>query len=397
MRDIKALESAILSVVPRVRAMRHDIHQHPELGFEEHRTQGLVRRFLEEYGYSPRVSAETGLVADLNPSRAALTVALRADLDCLPIHETTDIPYRSRHDGRSHKCGHDGHTAILLGVAAVLAAERETIPGNVRLLFQPAEEGVRGGGARVMVREGVLEGVREIYGLHNWPAWPKGQVRVRTGAMLAQVHSFAIEIRGVGGHASQPQLCRDPILAGAHLVTSLQSVVSRGLGYQGGAVVSVAAFQAGSADNIIPAVARLRGTIRTFHPEVTTRVLERVREICAGVGSTFGVRAELSVVEGYPVTMNEGSCAEAVARVASRLVGSENVLDADLPMAGGEDFSYFAEAVPGAYFFLGAKKEGEDTPVCHHPDFDFDDDLLPLGIRMFLGILQDRFHELGPR
>lgn len=379
----------------RLQEIRHDIHRHPELGFEEVRTQGLVRAWLEQRGYSPRVLAETGLVADLHPGRPGPTIALRADLDCLPMQETTDLPYRSIHAGRAHKCGHDGHTAILLGVADILARHRDEVPGNVRLVFQPAEEGVRGGGARVMLAEGALDGVREIYGLHNWPAFAKGELRVQPGPMLAQVHELTITIHGKGGHGSQPQLCRDPIVVGAHLVTALQTVVSRGLGYAGGAVVSITQFTAGTTHNVIPDTAKLRGTIRSFEPAVTERVLERLREVVGGTAATFAVDIDLQIAVGYPVTMNHPTCAEAVRRVGVALLGADKVSAAGLPMAGGEDFSYFAQAVPGAYFFLGARRGEQDTPVCHHPDFDFDDDLIPLGVAMFLGLVRDRMAALA--
>lgn len=385
----------IEGLAPQLRQIRRDIHQHPELGFEETRTQALVRAWLSERGYTPRVCAETGLVADLKPGAAGPTVALRADLDCLPMQETTDLAYRSVHDGRAHKCGHDGHTAILLGVADILARYRDAVPGNVRLLFQPAEEGVRGGGAKVMVAEGALAGAAEVYGLHNWPGFPKGQVHVRAGAMLAQVHILSLTITGVGGHASQPQLCRDPIVAGAHLVTALQTVVSRGLGYAGGAVLSITQFTAGTTHNIIPEVAHLRGTVRSFHPEVGERVLTRLREVVDGTAAALGVRIELEVEDGYPVTMNAEHCAAAVARVAAAVVGPARVSEAGVPMAGGEDFAYMARAVPGGYFFLGARRGEEDTPVCHHPDFDFDDELIPTGIAMFLGLCRDRLAALA--
>ncbi len=391
------LETSISALVPELRSIRHDIHQHPELGFEEVRTQALVRAWLEERGYSPRSCAETGLIADLHPDRHGTgpTIALRADIDCLPMEELTDLPYRSVHGGRAHKCGHDGHTTILLGVADVLARRRDAIDGNVRLLFQPAEEGVRGGGAKVMVAEGALDGVDEVYGLHNWPGYPQGELRVCAGPLMAQVHSFTITITGKGGHGSQPQLCRDPIVAGAHLVTSLQTVVSRALGYEGGAVVSVTAFQAGNTDNVIPASARLLGTIRTFAPAVTERVLARVRGILSGVAATFDVSVDLDLKTGYPVLINDPGCAEAVTRVGREVLGSAKVSDDGLPMAGGEDFAYFAQHTPSAYFFLGAQRPGEDTPVCHHPDFDFDDALIPLGIQVFVGLVRDRLGALG--
>jgi amidohydrolase len=384
----------IEALAPQLRQIRRDIHRHPELGFEETRTQALVRAWLQARGYTPRDCADTGLVADLHPGRPGPTIALRADLDCLPMHETTDIPHRSVHDGRAHKCGHDGHTAILLGVADILARYRDDVGGNVRLLFQPAEEGVRGGGAKVMVAEGALVGAAEVYGLHNWPGFPKGQVHVQPGPMLAQVHTLTLTITGKGGHASQPQVCRDPIVAGAHLVAALQTVVARGLGYTGGAVVSITQFTAGTTHNVIPGSALLRGTVRTFHPEVGERVLDRIREVVDGTAATFGVRVELDVEVGYPVTMNDAGCAAAVARVAQDVVGPARVTDAGLPCAGAEDFAYLAAAVPGAYFFLGARRGEEDTPVCHHPDFDFDDDLIPTGMAVMLGLCRDRLAAL---
>jgi amidohydrolase len=391
------IRSEVKSLLPELLEVRHDIHRHPELGFEEHRTQALVRDWLEARGFKPRDCADTGLIADLHPEgRTGPTIALRADLDCLPIQEETDLPYRSIHAGRSHKCGHDGHTTILMGVAALLAEQRERIQGNVRLLFQPAEEGVRGGGAKVMVAEGALDGVQEVYGLHNWPAWPKGELRVDAGPVMAQADLFEIIVRGVGGHGSQPQLCRDPIAAAAHMVTALQTVVSRGVGSAGGAVLSVCEFHAGTAANIIPDTTRLSGTIRTFAESTRTRVLERFEEVLEGTRRSFGVNVELDFRPGYPVLVNDAGCAEVVARVGERLLGAEKVSPDDLPMAGGEDFAYFARERPAAYFFLGAKKPGEETPVCHHPDFDFEDELIPVGIQMFLGIVEDRMRELSP-
>jgi amidohydrolase len=390
------LDAAIDGLLPELRRIRHDIHQHPELGFEEVRTQALVKRWLEDRGYSPTTCAETGLVADLHPGRRdGPTIALRADLDCLPMDEPTELPYRSVHAGKAHKCGHDGHTTILMGVADLLARRREAIAGNVRLLFQPAEEGVRGGGAKVMVAEGALDGVAEVYGLHNWPGYPEGEVCVCAGPIMAQVHSFVITIEGKGGHGSQPHLCRDPIVAGAHLVTALQTVVSRELGYEGGAVVSVTAFQAGTTNNVIPSHAVLQGTVRSFAPKVTERVIARIRQIVGGAAATFAVAIDLDLKTGYPVLVNDPRCADAVARVGADLIGADKVSSAGLPMAGGEDFAYFAQQAPSAYFFLGAKRPGEDTPVCHHPDFDFDDRLLPLGIRMFLGLVDDRLAALA--
>jgi amidohydrolase len=383
--------SEIESLTPTLTEIRRDIHKHPELGFEELRTQRLIKGWLTQLGYEPRECARTGLVADLRPELLGRgrSIALRADIDCLPMTERTELEWRSVHDGRAHKCGHDGHTAILLGTAAVLARYREQLPGNVRLLFQPAEEGVDGGGAKVMVAEGALDGIDEIYGLHNWPGYPRGELRVIAGPIMAQVHGFEISVRGRGGHGSQPQDCRDPIVAGAALVGALQTVVSRGLSAAGGAVVSVCSFEAGNTHNVIPEFARMTGTIRSFNAAATERVLARVREVVEGVGATYGVEVDLALEAGYPVLVNDPECVAAVGRVATSL-DALTVRDEGLPMAGGEDFAYFAAEIPGAYFFLGAGREGEDTPGCHHPDFDFDDGLIPLGMQMFLGLVRDR-------
>ncbi len=388
-----ALSVGLDGLIPRLTEVRHDIHRHPELGFEEVRTQAQVRAFLESCGLEPRVMAETGLVADIVNRPGEPFVALRADLDALPIHEKTELPYRSVHDGCSHKCGHDGHTAILLGVAAQLATHRHEIPGNVRLVFQPAEEGVRGGGARVMIEEGVLEGVREIYGLHNWPPFAKGEVRVAGGPAMAEVTNVEITVRGVGGHASQPQANKDPILAASLLVTQLQTIVSRNLAPLEGAVVGISTFHSGTVHNVTPSRADLTGTIRTFDDAVGERVRQRVRDLARGIADGFGVQVDLELKKLYPVLVNDHDCAEAVARVGRRVVGPERVGPEGVPITGAEDFSYYLRRVPGAYFFLGAGRPGESTPGCHHPDFDFDDDLIDVGVRMFLGLVEDR---IGP-
>jgi amidohydrolase len=377
-------------LVARLVEVRRDLHMHPELGFAEHRTQALVEAWLAAHGYATRRVAGTGVVADLKPDATGRTIGLRADLDCLPMPETTDLPWRSVHDGCAHKCGHDGHTAVLLGVAAVLAEHRERIAGNVRLLFQPAEEGVRGGGAKVMVAEGALAGVDEVYGLHNWPPMPQGTLAVRAGPMMAQTFTLEIVVRGVGGHGSEPQRCRDPIVAASHLVVALQTAVSRGLGHKGGAAVSIGRFSAGTTDNVIPERAELSGTVRTFSDEAAERVVSRIREIATGTAATFGVQIDLHVVEGYPVLVNDPTCADAVARVGRALLGDAAVGEHDLPIAGGEDFAYFTRAVPGAYFLLGAGEPGGGSPACHHPDFDFNDALIPSAMAMLLGLVDDR-------
>ncbi len=377
------------ALLPDLVEARRDIHRHPELGFEEARTQAKVRAWLEARGLEPCPSAGTGLVVDVRGTEPGRTVALRADLDCLPMDEKTPLPWRSIHPGRAHKCGHDGHTAILMGVADVLARSRD-FPGTVRLVFQPAEEGVRGGGARVMIDEGVLEGVDEIYGLHNWPLFPKGEVRVASGPVMAQVTNFDVQVTGVGGHASQPHAARDPIVAAAQIVGALQTVVARRVPYGAQAVISVGTFSAGTVRNVIPSRATLTGTMRTFDPDITELVKREVAQLVRGLGQGLGVEAQVEFDPQYPVLNNDPQCADAVARVATELVGPERVSADQLPITGAEDFAYYTQKIPGAYFFLGAGAPEGGTPGCHHPDFDFEDELIPLGIQMFTGLVRAR-------
>lgn len=389
-----SLEADLQALLPRLCEIRHDIHKHPELGFAEHRTQRLVRQWLEGLGLEAKDCASTGLVCDIVGTQPGRTIALRADLDALPMHEHTALDYRSVHDGVAHKCGHDGHTAILLGTAALLTRRRNAgeLAGRVRLIFQPAEEGVDGGGARVMVDEGVLDGVDEIYGLHNWPAFARGEVRVCAGPIMAQVYEFETRITGKGGHASQPQACRDPIVAGAALVSALQTLVSRGLASHEAAILSVGTFHAGEANNVIPDRAILSGTIRCFDADVGARLERRFAEVCAGVAATHGVEIEPGLEAGYPVLINDADCAQAVEHVARACVGPEACSSAALPLTAAEDFAYFTQRRPGAYFFLGAgdPRDPAQTPGCHHPDFDFDDLLIETGMRMFTGLVAAR-------
>jgi len=241
-----------------------------------------------------------------------------------------------------------------------------------------------------MVEEGVLDGVREIYGLHNWPPFPKGRVRVAKGPAMAEVTHLGVRVEGVGGHASQPHATRDPVVAAAHFITAAQTIVSRNLSSHEAAVVSISTLQAGSVHNVIPSRVDLSGTIRTFSDEVTKRVHERLGSLGEGLGAAFGVRFDVELTPQYPVLENHDSCVEAVEAVGRRVVGADLVGSEGVPITGGEDFAFYTRQVPGAYFFLGAGEPGRSVPGCHHPDFDFDDDLIPLGVRMFLGLVEDR-------
>ncbi|MHC5066356.1 MAG: M20 metallopeptidase family protein [Planctomycetota bacterium] len=387
-------EEIIDELGERLVSLRRDLHEYPELGFEEERTQGVLRAWLEEFGYEPRECAGTGLIADLEPAAGSQkpAIALRADIDALPINESSDLPYRSKHPGVAHKCGHDGHSVVMIAVAAALAGMRGELQRRVRLLFQPAEEGVKGGGGQVMVAEGALEGVSEVYGMHNWPGFPFGEMRVAAGPVMAEEHTILVRLEGRGGHASQPQTCRDPVAAAAQMVTALNSIASRGMGHVGGAVLSISCIQAGDTHNVIPSFARLQGTLRCFDEALRDRLLARVREVVEGTATAMQVKAQLEIERGFPILHNDADCADHVRRVGEDQLGASRVSDEGLPLVASEDFSYLAKAVPGAYFFMGAGRPGEDTPSCHHPDFDFDDELIPIAARVFLGLVRERCH-----
>ncbi len=376
----------------RARALRHDLHRHPELGFQERRTQAKVKEWLTAHGWDAREVAGTGLMAERAGSAGdGPTIAIRADLDALPIRETTELEYRSVHEGVAHKCGHDGHTSIVCALAAVLDTRLASLRGKVRLLFQPAEEGATcgGGGGRVMVEEGALDGVDQVFGLHNWPGFPKGEVRVITGTVMAQEHRLAFTIRGRGGHASEPQRCVDPIAAGVRFVQSLYALVARSVGLGGGAVLSITEFHAGTANNIIPDRAQLTGTIRSLDDALGERLAEQVRHAVTALEQSTGVTVDAVVERAYPAVVNDPGATGRLERAARRVLGDDRVSSEGLPLAAAEDFAYMAAAVPGCYFLLGAGDPVGVTPGCHHPDFDFDDELLEPGAAVFLAVIED--------
>lgn len=379
-------------------AIRHDLHAHPELGFEEFRTSKLIRAELDAVGLSPVTCAEPGLYADLRPDLVSRgdSIALRADMDCLPMHEYTDLPYRSRYPGKAHKCGHDGHTTIMLGVAKMLAPQASKLKRNVRLVFQPAEEGARGGGAKHMVAAGLLEPVAEIYGLHNWPPYPQGTLRVKTGPVMAELCDFEITVKGVGGHGGQPQDCVDPIIAAAGLVQQVDGMARHCLGSQGGGVISITKFHSGTANNIVPETVELEGSMRFLNDHVARRMRTSLQRICDGIGQSYGLDVELRLLDSYPLLVNEAACVQTVKNAGRAIFGPDSLSEAGLPRAGSEDFAYFALERPAAYFFLGSGVPGQVTPGCHHPDFDFDDGLIETGVRVFCDIVRQRALSLDP-
>jgi hippurate hydrolase len=361
--------------------IRRDIHANPELGFEETRTSQLVADKLGEWGIEVhRGLARTGVVGVVKGRKnSGRAIGLRADMDCLPMHEAGDAPHKSRVAGRMHACGHDGHTTMLLGAARYLAQTRN-FDGTVNLIFQPAEEG--GGGGRVMVEEGLFQRFpcEAVYALHNWPGLPPGKIAVRPGPMLAATDEIRIRVRGKGGHAALPHLAADPVVAAAHIITALQTVASRNASPVDALVVSLCSMQTSQlgAFNVIPGHVELIGTVRSFAPDIRDLAERRIKEIATAVAQGLGASAEIEYRRGYPATVNTETEARFAARVGERVFGAGNVITDHEPTMGGEDFAYMLQAKPGAYVFLG---QGGAALGCllHNSSYDFNDEVIPLG------------------
>ena len=381
------LPAAAQRAAERAAEIRQDIHRHPEIAYTETRTAGVICDELTALGIEHRtgLAGGTGVLAHL-PGGDGPPVALRADMDALPITERTGKPYASTNEGVMHACGHDGHTAILLGTAAVL--NTMTLPRPVTLVFQPAEEG--GAGGKRMVEDGALDGsvlgpkVEEIFGLHCWPEERLGCVGTIPGPMLAATDELNITITGAQAHAAAPHTGVDPIVAAAHVVTALQAIVSRNTDPLDACVVTVGMFSAGSAPNVIPESATLRGTIRTLTPEQRVLARTRVTETAQRVAQGLGCTAEVNLVEGYPVTHNNADLAARVHTIAERALGAPQVTPVARPIMGGEDFSFYGDHARACFFFLGLCPEGETYPLVHTPEFDFNDDALATGIEMMV-------------
>lgn len=351
----------------RLTEIRRDLHAHPELGYEEHRTAGVVSAVLTELGIPHETGVGvTGVVGRIRGTRGGRAVALRADMDALPMTEETGAPWASRNPGVMHACGHDGHVAMLLGAASTLS--QDPPEHDVVLLFQPAEEG--GAGARRLVRAGVFEGVEAVYGLHGWPGLPLGELTTRPGPMMASADSFTVTLRGSGGHAAQPHLARDPVVAAAHLVTAWQTLASRTAAPTEAVVLTVGKIVAGTAHNVIPDEAVLVGTLRTLSDESTLTMKAAFERILQGVATAFGVSASAAWMENsYPVTYNDPE-------VTARAVAATGAGFQAEPSMAGEDFSFYREAAPGCYLFLGVGA----TPGLHAATYDFPDEALPFGV-----------------
>ncbi|AZC16824.1 MULTISPECIES: M20 aminoacylase family protein [Pseudomonas] len=359
-----------------LRAIRHDIHAHPELGFQENRTAALVARCLQDWGYEVHQGIGcTGVVGVLRNGSSSRTLGLRADMDALPIVEASDAPHSSRHHGCMHACGHDGHTTILLGAARYLAATRQ-FDGTLNLIFQPAEEGQ--GGAEAMLADGLLERFPcdALFGLHNMPGLPAGHLGFRQGAMMASQDLLEVVVEGVGGHGSMPHLAVDPLVAAASMVMALQTVVARNIDAQRAAVVTVGALQAGEAANVIPQQALLRLSLRALDAPVREQMLERVRAIIQTQAASYGCTASILHRPAYPVLVNSPAETEFARQVAVELLG-DSAVDGNTPkLMGSEDFGWMLQRCPGSYLFIG---NGVGQPMVHNPAYDFNDDILLTG------------------
>ena len=368
-------------------AIRRDIHQHPELRFDVERTAGIAADALDALGISVKTGiGRTGVVGDLDVSGATKRIALRADMDALPIQEQTEVPYKSKTDGKAHQCGHDAHTAMLIGTARILSHLKSQLKANIRFIFQPCEEAYPGG-ALAMIEDGVLENVDEIYGIHVFPLYPVGQYATCTGPMLAQSDTFEITITGRGGHAAFPHLTVDPILIGAQFVNAAQSVVSRNIDPLDSAVVSITQFYGGDTKNVIPPFITLGGTVRTLDKTVQTRIRTQLENLLAGIANAHGATYTFAYQEGCPVTFNHEPCVDTAVSSAQALVGEKNVIFPIAPILGGEDFACYSQKIPACFVMVGAGNEKKGiVNMCHHPQFDIDETCMIYGMALTTSI-----------
>lgn len=381
------VKNRFAELLPEITAWRRDLHEHPEILFETHRTSGIVADKLREFGCDDVVTGigRTGVVGVIKgkSDTSGKVIGLRADMDALPIHEQTDVPYKSKTDGAMHACGHDGHTAMLLGAAKYLS-ETRNFDGTVVVIFQPAEEG--GGGGKEMCDDGMMDrwGIQEVYGMHNWPGMPAGQFAIRSGAFFAAADQFEIEIEGKGGHAAKPQETIDTTVVASHVVLALQTIVSRNANPVDQVVVSVTSFETSSkAHNVIPQRVNLRGTVRTLNAEARDLAEKRLTDVVKGTAATFGATATVDYVRGYPVMVNSEDQTDFAIEVAKAVSG--DCAHAPLVM-GGEDFAFMLEERPGAYILVG----NGDTASVHHPEYNFNDDAIPAGCSWWAEIVEQR-------
>ncbi len=388
------VDAHIDAILDEVIKVRHDLHAHPELGYKETRTCKVIQDFLStnDIQFKGGLAKGTGVLAHIS-GQGEKSIGLRADIDALPIVEENTFDWKSVHEGCMHACGHDGHTAILLGTAKVLSliAKEQAIPNPVTFVFQPAEEG--GGGGEQMVLDGCLNGsvlgpiVGMMFGLHGWPQLTLNQVATKAGPMLAADVGVSVTIRGVGGHAAFPYLCKDPIVCAANVVTSLQQLVSRNTDPLDSLVVSITQFHSGTAHNIIPDEVKLVGTMRYLEKETGKMAKARFKEIVDSVATAHGCMAEVDLRDGYPVTCNDERAVDTFFKIAKETIASDRVHPFEKPVMGGEDFSYYCQVVPSCFFALGLLPDGVDEiPALHPPKFDFNDKAIRTGIQLFCAL-----------
>jgi amidohydrolase len=377
----------IASMQEEITAWRRDFHEHPELLYDVHRTAGIVAEKLKAFGCDEVVPGigRTGVVGVIKGRKggSGKVIGMRADMDALPIIEDTGLAYASKTPGKMHACGHDGHTAMLLGAAKYLC-ETRNFDGTAVVIFQPAEEG--GAGGRAMVQDGMMDrwNIQEVYGMHNQPGMAVGTFALRPGPLMAASDNLHVLITGKGGHAAKPHKCIDTVLVGAHIITNLQSIVSRTLDPLESGVISICMFHAGNAGNVIPATAELTGTARSLTPDVRDQLERRFVEICEGTANLFGATAKATYHRSYPVTSNNPRQTEFAAQVAGQVAGAANVDTNIPPVMGGEDFSFMLEARPGAFIFVG----NGDTANVHHPAYNFNDDAIPVGVSYWARLVE---------
>ena len=387
--DPNKIRPEIQALQPQLVAFRRQIHQHPELGFKERITAAEIAAKLTEWKIPHQIGiAQTGIVAMIQGRKTSFrlkTLAIRADMDALPIQEANDVPYKSQHDGVMHACGHDGHVAIALMTAYYLSQHQNDFAGMVKIIFQPAEEGP--GGAKPMIEAGVLKNpdVDAIIGLHLWNNLPLGTIGVRSGALMAAVELFSLTIQGKGGHGAMPHQTVDSIVLGSQIVTALQTIVSRSVNPIDSAVVTVGEFHAGTAKNVIADTATLSGTVRYFNPDLADFFQHRIEAIVSGICASHGATYKLDYLKLYPPTINDPKITDLVRAVATDIVETPLGIVPECQTMGGEDMSFFLQQVPGCYFFLGSANPDRSLAYPHHhPRFDFDETALSTGVEMFV-------------
>ena len=373
----------VLKIKNTIIETRRDIHKHPELSFKEFRTAKIISEKLDKFGFEVQTNiGKTGVVGILKGKHKGKTIAMRADMDALPIQETSDVPYKSINDGIMHACGHDAHVAILLGAAEILSKKTNQINGNIKFIFQPAEEGF--GGAQYMIDDGAIDDVDEIYGLHVWNYQKAGTVGIKSGPVMAAADKFTVSIKGIGGHGAAPQGTVDATIVASYLIQSLQTIVSRNVNPLESTVITIGQINGGNNFNIIADKIILKGTARAYTQKNRNLIKKRMHEMCKGVGQTFGAKIQLNYKDGYPPVINDNNITNNVKKAANKIIPA-GIVSPYLSM-GGEDFSYFANKVPGCFFFLGSlpdSKEMMSTPQhCSH--YDIDEDVMLIGSSIFI-------------